>query len=70
MGVSSVIIGARTHEQLKDNLAAANVRLSAEERTALDKVSAPRLLYPYWHQAASVAERLGEADLSLLRQYL
>ena len=69
-GVSSVIIGARTHEQLRDNLAAANVKLSVEERSALDKVSAPRLLYPYWHQAASVAERLGEADLSLLRQYL
>ena len=69
-GVSSVIIGARTDEQLRDNLAAAEVTLSAEERIRLDKVSALPLLYPYWHQAASVSERLGEADLTLLQQYL
>ncbi len=68
--VSSVIIGARTDEQLKDNLGAVDVSLTIEERQRLDKVSAPPLLYPYWHQAASVSERLGEADLALLRQYL
>jgi aryl-alcohol dehydrogenase-like predicted oxidoreductase len=69
-GVSSVIIGARTDEQLRDNLGAAEVTLSAEERARLDKVSAPPLLYPYWHQVASVSERLGEADLAFLRHYL
>jgi aryl-alcohol dehydrogenase-like predicted oxidoreductase len=69
-GVSSLIIGARTDDQLRDNLGAADVKLSAEERSRLDKVSALPLLYPYWHQAASVSERLGEADLALLRQYL
>ena len=69
-GVSSVIIGARTHEQLKDNLGAIEVALTAEERRRLDKVSALPLLYPYWHQAASVSERLGEADLALLGQYV
>jgi len=33
-------------------------------------VSMLPLLYPYWHQAASVAERLGPADLALLQPYL
>ena len=37
--VSSVIVGARTMEQLEDNLAAAKVALSAEEIETLDQVS-------------------------------
>ena len=68
--VSSVIIGARTEEQLADNLGAADLELSAEERARLDEVSAPPLLYPYWHQVASSADRLGPADLSLLGPYV
>ncbi|CAN5918756.1 hypothetical protein BH11MYX2_BH11MYX2_13990 [soil metagenome] len=39
-GVTSVIIGAKTDEQLKDNLAAANVRLTADQLAKLDEVSA------------------------------
>ena len=69
-GVSSLIIGARTEDQLKDNLAAANVKLSAAERSELDRVSAPTLLYPYWHQAKTAKERLSAADLSLLRSHV
>jgi aryl-alcohol dehydrogenase-like predicted oxidoreductase len=69
-GVSSVIIGARTEEQLADNLRAADLRLSDEERTRLDEISRPPLLYPYWHQAKTAADRLGTADLSLLGPHL
>jgi aryl-alcohol dehydrogenase-like predicted oxidoreductase len=69
-GVTSLVIGARSEEQLKDNLAAADVKLTAEERTRLDKVSQPRLLYPYWHQAKTAKERLSAADLSLLQPYI
>ena len=39
-GVMSVIIGAKTIEQLNDNLAAVKVVLSADEVAALDKASA------------------------------
>jgi aryl-alcohol dehydrogenase-like predicted oxidoreductase len=69
-GVTSIIIGARSEEQLKDNLGAANVKLTAEERARLDKASQPRLLYPYWHQAKTAKERLSAPDLALLRPYL
>src|ERR1700688_422413 len=41
--VTSVIIGARTDEQLRDNLGGADLALTADERDALDKVSAPDL---------------------------
>jgi aryl-alcohol dehydrogenase-like predicted oxidoreductase len=46
--VTSVILGARTLEQLDDNLAAADVHLSAEETERLDAASDPGAAdYPY-----------------------
>ncbi|WEZ83155.1 aldo/keto reductase [Rhizobium sp. 32-5/1] len=68
--VTSVVIGGRTPEQFKDNLAAAELVLTAEERSRLDTVSAPPILYPYWHQLRTASDRLGEADLSLLGPHL
>jgi aryl-alcohol dehydrogenase-like predicted oxidoreductase len=55
--VATVIIGARTEEQLRDNLAAASWSLAAEEVAALDQVSAVPLPYPYWHQQKFAGER-------------
>jgi len=69
-GISSVVVGARTDEQLADNLAAASLELTAEERARLDAVSAPPLLYPHWHQVATSADRFGPADLAWLAPYL
>jgi aryl-alcohol dehydrogenase-like predicted oxidoreductase len=69
-GIASVVIGARTDEQLADNLGAADLVLGEEERSRLDELSAPPLLYPYWHQAKTANDRLGEADLTLLRAHL
>jgi aryl-alcohol dehydrogenase-like predicted oxidoreductase len=68
--VTSVIIGGRTDAQLKDNLGAADLVLTAEERAKLDQVSAPPVLYPYWHQLRTAKDRLGAADLSLLGPHL
>ncbi|MGI8451826.1 MAG: aldo/keto reductase [Streptosporangiaceae bacterium] len=68
--VTSLVIGARTMEQLSDNLAAAYLKLSDEEMERLDKVSAPPLLYPYWHQAKTAQDRLSPADLTLLGPHL
>jgi aryl-alcohol dehydrogenase-like predicted oxidoreductase len=59
-GVSSVLIGARTEEQLADNLNVATWALSDEELTRLDELTVPRMLYPYWHQQFSA--RHGPAD--------
>jgi len=46
--VSSVIIGARTLEQLKDNIAACQVSLSEEDLKVLGEVSALPHEYPGW----------------------
>jgi aryl-alcohol dehydrogenase-like predicted oxidoreductase len=69
-GVTSLVIGARTEEQFADNLAAADLVLTAEERDRLDAVSRLPLLYPYWHQAATASDRLSPADLTLIGPHL
>jgi aryl-alcohol dehydrogenase-like predicted oxidoreductase len=64
--VTSVIIGGRTEAHLTDNLGAVDIKLTPEERTSLDQISALPVLYPYWHQVQTANDRLGAADLSLL----
>src|SRR5205823_11262720 len=69
-GVTSVIVGARTEEQLADNLASAELTLTDEEFAQLAEVSAQPLLYPYWHQANTSSDRLSPADLTLLGRHV
>jgi aryl-alcohol dehydrogenase-like predicted oxidoreductase len=69
-GVASVIVGARTEEQLADNLAAASLELTGDETARLEVVSRPPLIYPYWHHRKTASDRLSPADLSLIGPYL
>jgi aryl-alcohol dehydrogenase-like predicted oxidoreductase len=56
--VTSVIVGARTLEQLDDNLGAADLHLSAEETARLDQASTPIVDdYPYGDLAVSQRNR-------------
>ena len=48
--VSSIILGARTEEQLKQNLGAIGWNLTPEQVAKLDEASALQPVYPYWHQ--------------------
>jgi aryl-alcohol dehydrogenase-like predicted oxidoreductase len=57
--VTSVIIGAKRMDQLEDNLAAVDLRLSAEEMNQLDEVSALPPEYPGWMLPFQGATRLG-----------
>ena len=56
--VTSVIIGAKTIEQLDDNLKAVNVCLSEEHLERLNTVSALPAEYPQWMVARQAAGRL------------
>ena len=58
--VMSVIIGAKTVEQLDDNLAATEVKLTAEELARLDAVSALPPEYPGWMIERQNAGRIPE----------
>jgi aryl-alcohol dehydrogenase-like predicted oxidoreductase len=64
--VSSVVVGARNIEQLKDNLAAVDVELPGATLRQLDEVSARPLAYPYWHQRKSTGDRRSAGDRTLL----
>lgn len=55
--VTTVIIGAKTMEQLDDNLEAAKLTLTADELKKLDDVSALPAEYPGWMLARQSAER-------------
>lgn len=55
--ISSVILGARTEEQLKTNLKATEWSLTGAEVATLDAASAPRVPYPYWVQQKINADR-------------
>lgn len=48
--VSSVIIGARNEQQLRQNLGAAGWNLTPEQVKKLDIASQRETIYPYWHQ--------------------
>ncbi len=49
--VSTLIVGARNEQQLKDNLKSVGWNLSPEHIAKLDKASTLPLAYPYWHQS-------------------
>ena len=61
--VTSVIVGAKRPDQLADNLAAVDVRLSDEDMAALDAASALPPEYPGW-----MLERQGEYRAQLARR--
>jgi aryl-alcohol dehydrogenase-like predicted oxidoreductase len=53
-----VIIGAKTEEQLNDNLAAGDLELTQSEILRLDEVSALPPEYPGWMLARQSSERV------------
>ena len=59
-GVTSVIIGARKLDQLKDNLGAVDIEFTEEEMARLDQVSALTPEYPGWMLERQQADRNGQ----------
>ncbi len=55
--VSSVIVGARNEEQLRQNLGAIGWSLTPEQIAALDKATELEPIYPYWHQRKTFSRR-------------
>ncbi len=48
--VSTLIIGARNEDQLRQNLGAVGWNLTSEQTAKLDESSRVMPVYPYWHQ--------------------
>jgi aryl-alcohol dehydrogenase-like predicted oxidoreductase len=55
--VASVIVGARSAAQLRENLGAVGWQLTGDQMARLDAASAIPPIYPYWHQRTAGAAR-------------
>jgi aryl-alcohol dehydrogenase-like predicted oxidoreductase len=55
--ISTLIVGARNEEQLRQNLGAVGWKLTPAQIAKLDAASAVTLPYPYWHQRGTFADR-------------
>lgn len=63
--VSSLVIGGSNIDQFKANFRAFDVKLDPDDLKRLDEVSAPPLIYPYWHQGQFAHDRFSEGDWAL-----
>ena len=55
--ISTIIVGARNEEQLRQNLGAVGWKLSVEQVKKLDVASAVQPAYPAWHQRSTFPDR-------------
>jgi aryl-alcohol dehydrogenase-like predicted oxidoreductase len=63
--VTSLVIGGRNIAQIKENIAATELKLTVEEINQINEVSAIPMLYPYWHQARWAKDSFSTADKAL-----
>jgi len=63
--VTSVIIGAKTREQLLDNIGSVDVKLSSEQVARLDAVSALPSEYPGWMIERQNADRQPQVEVKV-----
>ncbi len=68
-GVTSLILGARDEDQLKDNLACLELELSEAERERIEEATRPAPIYPYWHRAMNGMDRPEPADEPFLANF-
>lgn len=67
--VGSLVIGARTEQQLRDNLAAASLTLTPEQQNKIEAIARPAPIYPFWHRARNAYEQATPAEKPYLRGY-
>jgi aryl-alcohol dehydrogenase-like predicted oxidoreductase len=68
-GVGPVVLGARDERQLRENLAAESMALSAAQHDRIEAVARPAPLYPHWHRAMYAAERVTPGEAEHIRKH-
>jgi aryl-alcohol dehydrogenase-like predicted oxidoreductase len=61
-GVTGVVLGARSEEHLRDNLAAPELELTDKDRDAITRVSQLPAYYPWWHRVLNATDRPDPAE--------
>lgn len=67
--ISTLVVGGTTEQQFKDNIAAVDVKLTAEELDRLNAGSRLPYIYPYWHQHNFARGRFSQGDWALHGSY-
>ncbi|MGP4132284.1 aldo/keto reductase [Pantoea tagorei] len=68
-GITSLIVGNRTEEHLRENLASVDLSLSEAQRERIEKATRPAPQYPYWHRFTSGMDRLDPSEKVFLNEY-
>lgn len=66
--ITGIIVGSTDEQQMKDNLAATDLTLSAEHTQQITDVSAQNPRYPYWHRITTHMDRIDPAESSFLAE--
>jgi aryl-alcohol dehydrogenase-like predicted oxidoreductase len=67
--ICSLVVGGLTEQHFFDNIAAVELKLTAEELSRLNGVSRMPYIYPYWHQHNFASDRFSDADWALHNSY-
>ena len=67
--IASVVVGGLSEQHFRDNIAAVDLKLTAEELDRLNVVSRLPSIYPYWHQHNFAKDRFCAGDWALHQSY-
>ncbi|MBW8283610.1 MAG: aldo/keto reductase [Rhizobium sp.] len=67
--IASVVVGGLSEQHFRDNIAAVDLKLTAEELDRLNAVSRLPYIYPYWHQHNFAKDRFCAGDWALHQSY-
>ncbi|EHJ07500.1 aldo/keto reductase [Staphylococcus simiae] len=67
--VDSIVLAARSKEQLQDNIASYQLQLTSEEIDMISTLTTPEPIYPLWHRAMNAYDRASNAEKSYLAAY-
>ena len=67
--VDSIVLSARTKEQLHENIASYSLKLTNEDISQINSVSALEPIYPLWHRAINSLDRASNAEKVYLDEF-
>lgn len=67
--VGPVVIAARNEEQLHENIASYNIRLTQKEHDRIEAAARPEPYYPLWHRAMNSMDKGSPSEISYLEGY-
>ncbi len=67
--VGPIVIAARNEEQLKENIASFDIKLTQEEHEKIESTARPAPIYPNWHRAMSSFDMSSSSEKTYLEGY-